>query len=116
MIIARAWQPGGRRRGRFPMPETMSLEVRQALAECRWMIEKGSKSFSLAAKLFAPEVRNAAFFLYGWCRYCDDQVDRQDDRTNLVELNQRIKALGEKTAAAFSLAPQREPVFIALQY
>src|ERR1043166_2071444 len=86
---------------RCPMAEIMSVEVRQALDECRWMIEKGSKSFSLAAKLFAPEVRNAAFFLYGWCRYCDDQVDRLDGADE-TELQQRLKILSEKTAAAFS--------------
>jgi phytoene synthase len=98
------------------MPEALSGEVRRALDECRWMIEKGSKSFSLAAKLFAPDVRDAAFFLYGWCRYCDDQVDGCSGNETEAALEDRLKMLGEKTAAAFSFAPQREPVFIALQY
>jgi phytoene/squalene synthetase len=57
------------------MREGMSPEVKAALEQCRWMIRKGSKSFSLAAKLFDSDTRDAAFFLYGWCRYCDDQVD-----------------------------------------
>jgi phytoene synthase len=93
----------------------MTAEVRAALEECRWMIQKGSKSFSLAARLFDPAIRDAAFFLYGWCRYCDDQVD-QAAGVDLSELQCRLEDLKAKTAAAFSFAPQTEPVFIALQY
>ena len=94
----------------------MSPQVKAALAQCRWMIRKGSKSFSLAAKLFDSETRDAAFFLYGWCRYCDDQVDDAGKTASQDELVKRIKALKEDTAAAFSFAEQREPVFVALQY
>jgi len=98
------------------MREGMSPEVKAALEQCRWMIKKGSKSFSLAAKLFDPETRDAAFFLYGWCRYCDDQIDDAGKTENQEELAKRVKALKENTTAAFSFAPQREPVFVALQY
>ena len=98
------------------MHEAMTPQVRAALDECRWMIEKGSKSFSLAAKLFDPATRDAAFFLYGWCRYCDDQIDQADSNLAPNELAARLKALKDHTAAAFSFTPQHEPVFIALQY
>jgi phytoene synthase len=98
------------------MHEVMTQQVRAALDECRWMIQKGSKSFSLAARLFDPATRDAAFFLYGWCRYCDDQVDQVGAGIAQNELNLRLKALKDKTDAAFSFAPQKEPVFIALQY
>jgi phytoene synthase len=98
------------------MLETMTPQVRAALDECRWMIQKGSKSFSLAARLFDPATRDAAFFLYGWCRYCDDQVDQVGASVDQSELNLRLKALKDKTVAAFSFAPQQEAVFIALQY
>jgi 15-cis-phytoene synthase len=98
------------------MRDAMLPEVKGALDQCRWMIKKGSKSFSLAAKLFDPETRDAAFFLYGWCRYCDDQIDDAGKTENQEELAKRIKALKENTTAAFSFAPQREPVFVALQY
>jgi 15-cis-phytoene synthase len=98
------------------MHEPMTPQVQAALDECRWMIQKGSKSFSLAARLFDPPTRDAAFFLYGWCRYCDDQVDQVGASVTAEELNQRLKALKDKTAAAFSFTPQDEPVFIALQY
>jgi phytoene synthase len=98
------------------MRDAMSPEVKTALDQCRWMIKKGSKSFSLAAQLFDPEIRDAAFFLYGWCRYCDDQVDQAGKTENQEELARRVKALKDNTASAFSFAQQREPVFVALQH
>ena len=98
------------------MRDAMSPEVQTALDQCRWMIKKGSKSFSLAAQLFDPEIRDAAFFLYGWCRYCDDQIDEAGKTENQEELAKRVKALKENTTSAFSFAQQREPVFVALQY
>lgn len=99
-----------------PTREVLPPEVKAALDECRWMIARGSKSFSLAAKLFAPETRDAAFFLYGWCRYCDDQIDAAANSAGRPELEQRLSALKEKTAAAFTPVPQQEAVFVALQY
>jgi phytoene synthase len=98
------------------MRDALSPEVKAALDRCRWMIRRGSKSFSLAARLFGAETRDAAFFLYGWCRYCDDQVDEAGTTESQEELARRVKRLKECTASAFSLAPQREPVFVALQY
>ena len=100
----------------FPMHEGMTPEVKQALRECRSMIQKGSKSFSLAARLFDPETREAAFFLYGWCRYCDDQVDQAGRRESAQELERRLCELREKTVSAFAGETQKEAVFIALRY
>lgn len=52
---------------------------RAALVEtARDSIAKGSKSFALASKLFAPDVRERAWLLYSWCRKCDDIADGQD--------------------------------------
>jgi 15-cis-phytoene synthase len=98
------------------MLEAMSPEVKAALEECRWMIIKGSKSFSLAARLFDRETRDAAFFLYGWCRYCDDQVDQAGREESSEQLEQRLRALGESTRSAFSGAVQEQAVFIAMGY
>ena len=98
------------------MREAMSPNVKAALDECRWMIIKGSKSFSLAARLFDRETRDAAFFLYGWCRYCDDQVDQVGREESKEELEQRLRALSESTRCAFSGTPQERAVFIAMQY
>lgn len=98
------------------MHDAMTPQVKAALDDCREMIRKGSKSFSLAARLFDVPTRDAAFFLYGWCRYCDDQVDEVGKSRGQTELNQRLKELKERTATAFSFVPQREPVFVAMQY
>jgi 15-cis-phytoene synthase len=100
----------------YRMREGMPPELAKALNQCRWMIKNGSKSFSLASKLFDRETREAAFFLYGWCRYCDDQVDQAGKAQNQTELAKRVKALRDHTVSAFSFAQQQEPVFIALQY
>jgi phytoene synthase len=98
------------------MPETMSPTVKAALSECRWMITQGSKSFSLAARLFDPDIRDAAFFLYGWCRYCDDQVDQAGMAESREQLEQRLTTLSAATQSVFSGAAQEQAVFIAMQY
>jgi 15-cis-phytoene synthase len=98
------------------MHDALPTDVRAALTECREIINQGSKSFSLAARLFDPQTRDAAIFLYGWCRYCDDQVDEAGKSGNPDELERRVKALRERTASAFSLESQQEPAFVALQY
>ncbi len=41
----------------------------------RAIIRQHSKSFALAARLLAPEVRRHAERLYAWCRYADDAID-----------------------------------------
>ena len=52
--------------------------MNQALAQqAAATIQAGSKSFALAAQLFAPATRSDAMMLYSWCRYCDDLVDGQ---------------------------------------
>lgn len=98
------------------MDRQMSPEVRAALEQCREMIAKGSKSFSLAAKIFGPEVRDAAFFLYGWCRYCDDLVDLDNPMDPLKGREGRLLLLRENTRFAFTRQRQMEPVFVAFQY
>jgi phytoene synthase len=98
------------------MRDALTPEVKAALQECREIMTKGSKSFSLAAKLFDPATRDAAIFLYGWCRYCDDQIDEVAKSAERADLEVRLKRLKEKTAAAFTFEPQTEAVFIALQH
>lgn len=44
----------------------------------RLRIERGSKSFAAAARLFDKETRASAYMLYAWCRHCDDEIDGQD--------------------------------------
>lgn len=40
-------------------------------------IQKGSKSFRAASRLFDLETRERAWLLYCWCRHCDDVCDGQ---------------------------------------
>jgi 15-cis-phytoene synthase len=42
------------------------------------IIQKGSKSFATASKLFDPQTRVSAHLLYAWCRHCDDVIDGQE--------------------------------------
>ena len=48
------------------------------VATARESIERGSKSFSLASRLFDRRTRERAWLLYAWCRACDDLADGQD--------------------------------------
>ena len=91
------------------------------VAFSRERIEKGSKSFAVAAKLFAPETRASAFMLYAWCRHCDDVIDGQTLGFNEAGIENPtgesalalVKDLEEKTRAACS-GHAEEPVFQAL--
>ena len=84
----------------------------------RELIEKGSKSFAGAARLFAPDVRDDAYMLYAWCRHCDDVIDGQDlgfaaEREAESSIDERLAGLKAKTLAAID-GKADEPVFIAL--
>lgn len=41
-------------------------------------IAQGSRSFSLASRLFDRPTRERAWLLYAWCRHCDDVLDGQE--------------------------------------
>jgi phytoene synthase len=75
--------------------------------------QKGLEEFFAGNKLFDSK-RDAAFFLYGWCR-CDDQVDdagKTASQTNWRNGSRRSRGYGRR----FLLCQQREPVFVALKY
>ncbi len=83
---------------------------RADLKVCRDLIMRGSKSFSLAARLFDRRTRDDAFVLYGWCRTCDDAIDGSvlgfktgDAPTELpmYETLGRLESLKARTSAAF---------------
>ena len=87
----------------------------------RVIIEKGSKSFAAAAKLFDLETRENAYMLYAWCRYCDDQIDNQtlgfDSKPQSAETTQQVLAqLKESTQKAIDNEACDEDVFEALRY
>ena len=83
---------------------------RADIAVCRDIITRGSKSFSLAARLFDAQTRDDAFCLYGWARMCDDAIDgshlgfKTGDapaELPMFEMLGRLEKLKSQTSAAF---------------
>jgi len=79
--------------------------------QCHSIIKKGSKSFSLASRLFDDKTRDAACFLYGWCRYVDDAIDEVEDPKKQKEILEELK---KETENAFQGQPSDNLVFQAL--
>ena len=82
------------------------------------LIQKGSKSFAMAAKLLPRDVRYDAMMLYAWCRHCDDVIDDQilgfaRETASTETPAERLEQLREKTKRALQ-GDGHEPVFIAL--
>jgi phytoene synthase len=68
-------------------------------------IRRGSKSFALASRLFAPATRELVWDLYTWCRHCDDVIDGQVlgwSRRDVGDGPARLQGLREATRAAFA--------------
>ncbi|MEQ1695350.1 MAG: phytoene/squalene synthase family protein, partial [Hyphomicrobiaceae bacterium] len=91
----------------------------ELIAFSRERIERGSKSFAGAARLFSPEVRASAYMLYAWCRHCDDAIDGQELGFNSagaagVASAATLAALRKNTIAAIE-GGASEPIFLALQ-
>jgi len=91
---------------------------RAALVDtARESIAKGSKSFALASKLFAPDVRARAWLLYSWCRKCDDIADGQDHGGALTKVEdpaERLAFLRDMTERALAGETTGDPAFDAL--
>lgn len=92
------------------------LALADAVERCRAMIRGGSKSFSAASKVFGPEKRDAAFLLYGWCRYCDDAIDSAPAGTSTEALMARLEDLRRRTVGALNGDPDDHPVFVAFRH
>ena len=95
----------------------MSDEV---LDYSREAIERGSKSFAVASRLFPAAIRDDAWMLYAWCRHCDDEIDGQSQGHGAVGLDPavagaKLVALRSRTRAAFEGEPTNDPVFTAFQ-
>ncbi|WP_417622044.1 phytoene/squalene synthase family protein [Parasphingorhabdus sp.] len=65
-------------------------------------IERGSKSFARASKLFSRQTRERAWLLYCWCRACDDLADGQDHGHGMSKVQNP-----EKTIAAMRMMTVR---------
>jgi 15-cis-phytoene synthase len=97
--------------------------VMDAIVEhSRQLIEKGSKSFAGAARLFDEDTRASAYMLYAWCRHCDDEIDGQELGHNLPNAPVtspavRLAGITSRTVAAINGRPLTgadQPVFEAL--
>lgn len=87
----------------------------------RLIIQRGSKSFATAAKIFDEETRDNAYMLYAWCRHCDDVIDNQELGFNSQPQDAAVtrKVLDElrrKTQAAIDDVPSDDHVFEGLRY
>lgn len=85
----------------------------------RAVIERGSKSFAAAARLFDPQTRAGAYLLYAWCRHCDDRTDDQElgfdgGRLAPSEARARLAELEEQTRSALRGETTADPVFAGL--
>ncbi|HSD67620.1 MAG TPA: squalene/phytoene synthase family protein, partial [Vicinamibacteria bacterium] len=84
------------------------------------VIERGSRSFALAARIFDRPTREGAILLYAWCRHCDDQIDDQAlgfRRSGLSPASaaERLAVLERETCRALAGERTEEPAFAALQ-
>lgn len=74
-------------------------------------IRKGSKSFAVASLFFSRQQKEAAWKLYSWCRYCDDQVDEAPPE----QAQARLTSLREQTLSCSAEAPPQSFQFRGLQ-
>ncbi|XOV86748.1 MAG: phytoene/squalene synthase family protein [Pseudomonadota bacterium] len=85
----------------------------------RQTIEKGSKSFAVAARVFDETTRANAYMLYAWCRYCDDCIDGQElghgqQSPGTRQQLSMLANLRADTRAALSGSPPDQPVYQGL--
>ena len=86
----------------------------EIVAHAHESIERGSKSFRAASRLFDKVTRERAWLLYCWCRHCDDVCDGQlYGFGNGVRGN--VAVLRGKTRRAIAGEPVTELPFRALR-
>jgi phytoene synthase len=103
----------------MPVPERPAGDA--LVARCHESIRRGSLSFAGAARLFDPEIREAAYLLYAWCRHCDDQIDgerlglRTGDPADVIGGQRaRLEALVDMTRRVLEGESVADPAFQAL--
>ena len=86
----------------------------RTLETCRQTMNTAAKSFSLASVFFSKEAMSGAQLLYGWCRYCDDQID---EAPSSEEASQRLEHLQSSTRLALEgKASDQNDYFKALSF
>jgi 15-cis-phytoene synthase len=101
------------------MPERRAGD--SLVAGCHEAIRRGSLSFAGAARLFAPDTREAAYLLYAWCRHCDDQIDGERLGLRTADVAEaahgqrdRLDRLVDMTRRALAGESVPDPAFQAL--
>ena len=82
-----------------------------AAPDCWAVIQRHSRSFSLAARLLPPNARADAVVVYAWCRRADDAIDRAQTEAPaeaLRRLRRELEQLGTGS-------PPDEPVLAAFR-
>ncbi len=80
------------------------------------VIERGSRSFALATRLFKRPMRRDVMLLYTWCRHCDDLVDGQQLGQGAIKTasSQALEQLRGESLAALDGNPSDPLPFQAL--
>ena len=80
------------------------------------VIERGSRSFAVATRLFEPSMRRDVMLLYTWCRHCDDLIDGQQlgQGTITTASTAMLEQLRAKSLDALAGDPSDELPFLAL--
>ena len=86
----------------------------EIVAGARASIEKGSKSFRAASKLFDGPTRDRAAMLYCWCRHCDDVCDGQLHGFGSTARG-NVSVLRGKTRQVLAGEPVDDLPFVALK-
>ena len=98
-----------------PVPE---VEERAALVRAAYdSIARGSRSFSLASRLFDPVTRERAWLLYAWCRRCDDIIDGQalgGELRGVSDAARELERVRDRTRRALAGERTGEAAFDAL--
>lgn len=84
------------------------------VASARQSIDRGSRSFALASRLFGRTARERAWLLYAWCRRCDDLADGQDHGGAPVTDPAALSTIRARTEAALAGENTGEAAFDAL--
>lgn len=93
-------------------PDRSDTLVRQA----QDIIDRASKSFATASRLFPAATRRDVMLLYTWCRHCDDLTDGQELGRGRIKTATRhtLEQLRADSLAALAGRPTSELPFQAL--
>lgn len=93
--------------------EHMSRDVVQA---CEAILNKNSRSFSMAARFLGATNRHRAAAVYAFCRRVDDAIDLAPNRQEQVRALAQVRADLERCYAASLGSSLHEPELIAFRF